>query len=367
MESGVRVRLLVSHRLDISEKDKERHRAIDPGVIFLRRISALRASARWPGLPYQLSSRRMPRSAAKRLADGTNYTLIVASHEWTVDLAGTIAEYVAAPIVLRSHNDEVAYMKSLAADAKGVRRLYYLAEGLRLKRVLPRLLRKVRMVAPLSADDGAPYQALGVPTTLIPPVLADLAPPTQSLSRTPPNSAEILFVGSLDAPHAVEGLRWFIRDVLPEITKSRKDSVLVVAGRRAGASLARELSTNASIRFLGEVRDLEAVLSSARVFVNPVFGGSGVNMKVGPPSQRGLPVLTTSVGARGLDAISEGLSIADDSVEFSRRCISLLNNDDEWSRKSFALQRNITKFSSLSAGTAIQKLIATMNTHDNAN
>lgn len=363
LERGVPFRLVVSHRLDISEEDKARHRDLDPNVIFIKRVSAVRSTFLWPHLPYQLSSRQLRTADAKRPADETDISLIIASHEWTIDLAAKIARHAKAPILLRSHNDEVAYMKSLAADAGIARRMYYLAEAIRLHLTLPRLLKTVQMVAILSPDDRAPYEALGLPTTLVPPVLSEDDASTVVSYRQPPNSADILFVGSLDAPHAVQGLRWFITEVLPKVKNSYPSAQLVVAGRRASTTLARELDGNSSIRFLGEVTDLEELLLTARVFVNPVFGGSGVNMKVGPPSQRGVPVVTTKIGARGLDALSEGLCIADDANEFGAICLRLLKNDDEWSKKSALLQENIALFSSSSSGEALQNLVASMG-HD---
>ncbi|MFJ5693888.1 glycosyltransferase [Arthrobacter sp. NPDC093125] len=357
IELGIPVRLLVSHRLDISDKDKELHRAIDPEAVFLKRSSFLTSTICRPWSPYQLASRRMTLAQTRELIGGSTIRAVIASHEWTIDLAHRAAKVCKAPVILRSHNDEVAYMNSLAQDAYAIQRLYYRAEAVRLRWALASLMEKVCLAAVLSDADSHPYESLGVRTQLIPPVLTESSEEQRTADRRPPESSEILFVGSLDAPQAVQGLKWFITDVLPLIRESFPSAVLVIAGRRASPGLVQELKSNPHVRYMGEVRDLEPTVSSVRIFINPVFSGSGVNMKVGPPSQHGVPIVSTSIGARGLDAIASGLSVADSPIEFSKLCVDLLTSDDLWASKSKLLQRNIRSFTPLAAGTALATLV----------
>jgi glycosyltransferase involved in cell wall biosynthesis len=53
---------------------------------------------------------------------------------------------------------------------------------------------------------------------------------------------------------------------------------------------------------LGRVQDLAAVYRRADVVVNPVRGGTGLNVKTIEALGRGMPVVTTPSGARGLEA-----------------------------------------------------------------
>ncbi|QNE15590.1 glycosyltransferase [Pseudarthrobacter sp. NBSH8] len=356
IQAGIKVRLLVSHRLDIPPADRERHRAIDPEAIFIKRASALSSSLRHPLSPYQLSSRVIGRAQVTSITSGPVINAVIASHEWTLNMGAKLAERLDAPLILRSHNDEVAYMNSLAGDAGLIRGAYYRAEAIRLKRLLPALMRKVDFAAVLSDADSSCYEALGVPTRLIPPVLTEVTHDIESPIRTPPDNTKILFVGSLDAPQAVQGLRWFIADVLPLVRKTCPEASLIVAGRRASPTLVRELSRSEGVEYLGEVSDLEPVMSSVRIFVNPVFGGSGVNMKVGPPSENGIPVVTTTIGARGLDAISGGLSVANTESGFAKICCDLLISNVLWIEKSRSLQQGIRSFTSMASGRAFAEL-----------
>lgn len=361
VEQGLKVHLVVSHRLDISAEDMDRHRDIDPGTVFIKRHSLVKTSLRRPFAPYQLASRAATPAEIEPLIKATELRAVIASHEWTVELANRIASETRVPLILRSHNDEVAYMTSLAVNCRGVKRFYFHAEALRLKWSLTRLMKNVDAVAVLSNADSESYSKFPAATRLIPPVLISGAAEDTPVRRTPPAKPGILFVGSLDAPQAVEGLRWFVKRVFPTIQAQVPEAELVVAGRRATPALADELQSYEGIRFLGEVEKIEPITLAARVFINPVFGGSGVNMKVGPPSTLGLPVVTTSIGARGLDHLQGGLSIGDSAKDFAQRCTDLLLSDITWENKSAALTTHIRHYSRAAAGASLHSLVNELN------
>lgn len=361
VEQGLNVRLIVSHRTDISLADMERHRSIDPGTVFIKRQSLVKSTLRRPFAPYQLASRAAPSTQIKPLLEASGLRAVIASHEWTVELGNQIASQAQVPLILRSHNDEVEYMTSLAVNCKSVKRFYFHAEAVRLKWNLTRLMKHVDAVAVLSQADAESYAKFPAVTRLVPPVLINEVSDDTPIRRSPPSTSDILFVGSLDAPQAVEGLRWFIEHVFPSIQAQIPEAELVVAGRRASTALAGELRSHKGIRFLGEVQELEPITMAARVFINPVFGGSGVNMKVGPPSTMGLPVVTTSKGARGLDNLQDGLSIGDSASDFARSCTDLLRSDTIWNDKSAKLAAQILHYSKKAAGVGLQSLVNELN------
>lgn len=354
--AGCDISLVISHRQVLEDGAYDAHKQIASQVIFLRRQSFLRSSLTNPFLPYQISSRgALSVSSIDSLARETTLG-VMASHEWTIPLARQIAERLKVPLILRSHNDELAYMKALANNATGMRRLYFRLEELRL-RAAKGLYKSVNAVAVLAEDDLTQYASLRVPTRYIPPVLS-VAPRYDDRSSIPaPGTRNLLFVGALDMPHTVAGLRWFCDDVLPTVQCQVPGAELHVAGRRAASHLTQLLRSTPGVVFHGEVEDLEQLYNQARVFINPVFEGSGVNMKVGAPAERGIPIVTTPVGARGLGQLLPGLAIAADAHEFAGACIELMVDDRSWANKSKNAQEMIYGFSAHTVGTQLVELL----------
>src|SRR5271169_3322647 len=50
-------------------------------------------------------------------------------------------------------------------------------------------------------------------------------------------AANLVFVGSMDWMPNVDGIQWFVREVLPRIRRSRPDCVLTIAGRLPGTAI----------------------------------------------------------------------------------------------------------------------------------
>jgi glycosyltransferase involved in cell wall biosynthesis len=111
-----------------------------------------------------------------------------------------------------------------------------------------------------------------------------------------------VFVGSEHPPN-VEAARW-IAEVLAPAAPAWQFEIVGRCGPPAVQGLAGTLPPNLSV--LGPVDDLVAVLAQADVALNPMRAGSGINMKLFEMMQCGLPVLSTPLGARGLEGLAAG-------------------------------------------------------------
>lgn len=363
--AGADVHLVAFHRESVDAADRERTAALVASATFVPRASFGAATVRHPLLPFQISSRRLPNSTALTVAGrlrGARPDAILASHEWTLPAARELARRSASPpIVLRSHNDESAYYRSLARHASGRKRLYLGAESRRIDAALRRssMWRGVRAIAPISADDAPGYAALGVPVVVVPPVFETSPVPPR---RRPLDRRTIGFVGALDSAHTAEGLKWFVTSVFAPMRGRHDAWELIVAGRRSDADLRRFLQTRPGVRFLGEVDDPVRVYDEARVFVNPIFSGSGVNMKVGAPLARGIPVVTTTWGARGLSSLGAALWCADDADDMIAALTRLLVDDAECSRRGAAGAAAVSAHRPEAVGAALLDLVRSVRT-----
>jgi glycosyltransferase involved in cell wall biosynthesis len=105
------------------------------------------------------------------------------------------------------------------------------------------------------------------------------------------------------------------------------DAQLRVIGREPRPGLSGAIERyRASVVLEGYVEDLDSALSTATALVNPLRFGSGVKIKVIEALGRGVPIVSTPVGADGIAAgLGEGLLIGDSTEEFVRWMVQLVD------------------------------------------
>jgi len=111
-----------------------------------------------------------------------------------------------------------------------------------------------------------------------------------------------VFVGSEHPPN-VEAARWIGEVLAP----ARPDWRFLLVGRCGPA--AGFVKAPSNLQVLGPVDDLYAPLASADLALNPMRAGSGINMKLFEALQSGLPVMSTPLGARGLEGLDAGVEL----------------------------------------------------------
>lgn len=140
---------------------------------------------------------------------------------------------------------------------------------------------------------------------------------------------EFIFLGLLSLPHNDDGLWFFLREVWPLVVDRTPDAHLTVIGREAPPrllALAEKLGD--SVTVAGYVPDLDDALNHAAALVNPLRFGSGIKLKVFEALERSLPVVSTPVGAEGIDSgPGTGILIAGGAAETAELLCSLTSLD----------------------------------------
>lgn len=168
---------------------------------------------------------------------------------------------------------------------------------------------------------------------------------------TPADRPAAVFVGSGNPLNAM-GARYFIERVLPQIRQRRPNAELLLAG-----SVCDAIADAPGVVKLGFVPDLRDAFAAAGVFVNPVLAGTGVNIKLLDAMAAGMPIVSTTSGARGLDAHSGSAFLVvedDDAAGFAREVLRLLDDAEEREQlakraRDAALAWNAVQLSSLDA------------------
>lgn len=337
--SSAQVSAIITTREQIASDYVAQHTQLVDALQVVERKGFVTSSLRHPATPFQASSRVPPIP----LLSHDPWQMIVCSHEWTVPLAQFVArnQDTRPTLVLRAHNIEPNFLRSLATNSRGTRAWYYRVESFRARGFCRKVWDAVDHIAWISDQDAAAvaHLAIAAEQHVVAPVLADAPQPPNK--RTPPSGNGIVFLGAVDMAHTAAGVSWFLDNVFPLIRAAVPTARLTLAGRGTDTVVDWR---QPGVEALGAVRDAEALLRHARVFINPIFDGSGVNLKLGPPAVAGLPIVSTSFGVRGLNELAPACSIADDPASFSRAVIAYFA-DCKWSAGSQAVQSAVRNYS----------------------
>jgi glycosyltransferase involved in cell wall biosynthesis len=152
-------------------------------------------------------------------------------------------------------------------------------------------------------------------------------------------SKNILFIGLMSWWPNEQGVIWFVNRVFPLVLKEIPEAKFQVIGDNVSNKIRALASDN--VELLGYVSDLQKYYENAGVFVAPINVGGGIRIKILNAMGRGMPVISTSLGASGINAkLGRDLIIADSPTEFARGIVSII---DEQS-KAEELSKNSIKF-----------------------
>jgi len=152
--------------------------------------------------------------------------------------------------------------------------------------------------------------------------------PGEPVPECSEGTGSMLFVGSLGYPPNPEGLEWFVREVLPRIRAQLPQATLTVVGRtpRRGTDHFKWRSES-GVRLIGEVESIAPHIHDCQLEVCPLIRGQGTRIKILESLVHGKPVVSTTVGAYGIDVGEEhGILRRDDPDSFAAACIRLLSN-----------------------------------------
>lgn len=149
-----------------------------------------------------------------------------------------------------------------------------------------------------------------------------------------PIGRDIVLLGSNNRPNQ-HGLEWFTQYVWPLVLRDVPDAKTLVFGPLSRTSAC----TGPRVEACGEVDDVAEAYARARLVVNPVRVGSGLKIKTVEALAFGKPLVTTSVGADGLEsAAGRAFLVDDDPSAFAAHCVRVLV-DENFARELAAAGR----------------------------
>ena len=158
----------------------------------------------------------------------------------------------------------------------------------------------------------------------------DPANPNSDPNSDPNSSAPLItFVGAMDWEPNVDAVEYFCAEVWPAIKAEVPQARFRIVGRNPGRRVQKWASLDASIEVTGRVPSVVEHLRQSAVVIVPLRIGGGTRLKIYEAMAAGKAVVSTTVGAEGLDVHhGRDIMLADDARSFSQAVIGLLRDPE---------------------------------------
>jgi glycosyltransferase involved in cell wall biosynthesis len=228
--------------------------------------------------------------------------------------------------VLFQHNVEtLLWQRQAAHEPSLVRRLLFRVEAAKMQRYERAALRRFEHIIAVSPHDReAMSDAIPADRITVVPTGVDLEQ-FRGYAGRDAGTDNVVFLGSMDWEANIDGAEYFCREIWPDMLRRVPTARFQIVGRNPAPRVQRLASE--SVEITGSVPSVVPYLASAAVFVVPLRIGGGTRLKIFEGMAMGRAVVSSSVGAEGLN-VTHGRDalLADTPSAFSDAVVDLLTN-----------------------------------------
>lgn len=230
------------------------------------------------------------------------------------------------PVIMNSHNVEhLILQRYIEQESNLFKALYARLEARKLRRFEAATYKRAILVMVCSRLDAGLIEQLcpGLKTVVAPNVV-DVRDYEMGEEEDP---LTIVYQGGMDWFPNRDAVEYFVRAIFPLVQREIPGARLVAAGRNPTPEFRARFSDVPALQFTGTLPDLRPVIAKAAVCVVPLRIGSGTRLKIIEGCAMGKAMVSTTIGAEGLDFVPEQeILIADDPEVFARNVVELLRD-----------------------------------------
>ncbi|OHC74408.1 MAG: hypothetical protein A3H24_12170 [Rhodoferax sp. RIFCSPLOWO2_12_FULL_60_11] len=243
-------------------------------------------------------------------------------------LAEKLVKYLGIRLYYRSHNIEHLYLKKQFLLARKPRdRIKWFFNSRGMESLEFKAIGLASRFYDISFEDLVFWQQKGFQHGhWLPPVVDIKLALRLSAGNNYSPEYDVGYLGNLFMPNNVNGLVWFLKKVVPAIRSKSPRARIFIAGSKPVQELL-DLAKLAGVDVLANPPDIVPVLRNARVLVNPVFAGSGVNVKSVEMLFTPCQLVATPIGLGGLpDQVKKCFFQAEDPQDFANLVLTAINS-----------------------------------------
>ena len=248
---------------------------------------------------------------------------------------------VSVPVILDNQNvDHIILQRYISFERNPAKKSYACLECWKTMRWQRDSCRRSALALACSDFDRTAIQSFA------PQVPVIVAPNIVDTDHYQPSVAEqpytVLYQGGMDWYPNRDAVEFFTSAIWPKIRALVPEARFVVGGRSPSDEFRRRFAAVPRLEFTGTVPDMRAEIAKASVCVVPLRIGSGTRLKILEAAAMAKPIVSTRVGAEGLDFVDgEEIVLADEPVAFAHAVAALLTDPARRQRLGESARRRV--------------------------
>jgi glycosyltransferase involved in cell wall biosynthesis len=250
----------------------------------------------------------------KKLLLTSQYDLIQIEGLFMLPYLDTIRKFTKAKVSYRAHNIESQIWSRLAASASGIKKWYLELLSKRLMEFESKVPGKVDVIIPITNDDAQFFK------TYFRDVKIFVSPAGVDLDNfknidVKPIAKSFFHLGALNWLPNQEAVSWLTKSIFQKLISKRSDFSIYIAGKHTPSRFFDYQNSNLFV--LGEVDDAIKFMCQHEVMLVPLLSGSGMRLKIIEGMALSKAIISTSVGAEGINYTpNKNILIANTEEEF---------------------------------------------------
>jgi glycosyltransferase involved in cell wall biosynthesis len=303
--------------------------------------------------PYDVTTSRSEpmRARIEILLGGSVYDMVLLEE---TNLLANLPSQLSVPLVVDHQNAEHLLLERYVAHAENpLRALYAWLEARKVRHWEREATRRASAALVCSDHDRSIFLKLAPGTAIhvAPNVIdANAYAPVFDVGE---ENYTVLYAGGMDWYPNRDAVRYFAHRILPHLRTLVPETEFVVAGRAPSPQFKQEFARIPGIRFTGTLADLRPEIAKAAVCAVPLRIGSGTRLKILEAAAMGKAIVSTRIGAEGLEFVNGEEFVLADAGEFAEAVASLLADRNLRSRLGHAARKRLEMNYSLPAMRAV--------------
>ena len=260
----------------------------------------------------------------RKIKKEEKFDLVIIDHLQMFEYAKT---FMGNRIILSSRNVESNIWHEYARKCKGLTKILVERNARLMYKYECRALKRADYVFACTNDDCCSFKDMSPECNvlLMRPFVQVPIVKNENDIRTLSN--HILFIGSYGWYPNQEAAKFLVDKLMPELRKRGRVIKLFLVGKDPTKEMLSAAETYSDIIVTGKVNSVDQYIKEADIFVNAVSDGSGINIKIIEAMGKGIPIISTNYGSRGLDIHHEQeVLLYDNEKDCADRVEQLLDN-----------------------------------------
>lgn len=266
----------------------------------------------------------------RQLLKSEQFDIIQLEHLYLCIYIRTIKEFSKAKVILRPQNVEYVIWERYKSNVRDIfKKIILNIATKRLKKFEQGAFADIDGVIALTKQDAELFQLFSPETPMI------VVPMGYDYDRLSNYDFEMQFnnnpvvyhLGSMDWLPNVEAVDWFVNKVIPCLLQLQFRNKIIIAGRNMPSRIFQLQSD--ILEVIDEVDNPLIWQSDKQIMIVPLWSGSGIRAKIIEGLALGKTIISTSIGAQGIDFIDGvHLLIADTPLEFAKMIVKCVNSEE---------------------------------------